>query len=103
VNWEDGTAVDARSALLVVQASSGAADTIHPQADGGFVLTSLAPGEYRVAVQALGYLPLDTLCRVRAREVDTLVLMLDAAVAGGIQVRPENDSYAGARPEVGRC
>jgi hypothetical protein len=107
VDWSNGEALDGDAARIVVQARSSAtstsADTLRPRPDGGFALSSLQPGEYRIAARAVGYLPLDTLCRVQAGQVDTLVLMLDAVSAGSMRVRPLEDRYAKVRPQVGRC
>jgi hypothetical protein len=107
VDWSTGKALDGEAARIVVQARSSATailpDTLRPRPDGSFALSSLQPGEYRIAARAIGYLSLDTLCHVEAGQVDTLVLMLDAALAGEIRARPLQDRYAKVRPGVGQC
>ena len=68
-----------------------------------FAIPSLAPGRYRLIARALGYIPLDTTCQVEAGKVDTLIVMLDAQVAGTLQIRSVHDPFAASRPHVGQC
>ncbi len=106
MSWQDGHSL--RTApYLVVQADSPLAPpnsaVVSVDTMGTFTVPALAPGRYRIMARAIGYLPLDTTCRVERERVDTVLLMLEAEVAGPIRVRPAHDRFATVRPRVGEC
>ena len=102
VDWLDGRPLG-QQASVQLHRDSGGSHIATIDSAGSYVAADLAPGSYRISVRALGYLPADTTCVVVAGQVDTLILMLDAEVAGTIRVRPATDRYAKSRPPRGAC
>ena len=107
IRWSDGQPLGthAKSVHLEIESIDGLGTSPQPVLDssGTYAARDLIPGRYRIAVHALGFLPVDTACQVSAGQVDTVVLMLDPAVAGTLHVRPAHDRYARVRPSGRSC